>query len=66
MNDLPWTKQNFASGNYFQLPLLSVKTNIHFTPLQISPFQIMADTWFYETIISAIEVALFYNLLFPY
>ena len=30
-----------------------VKTNIHFALLQISPFQIMADTWFYETIIVA-------------
>ena len=38
-------------------PLLSVKTNIHFAPLQISPFQIMADTWFYKTTISATEVA---------
>ena len=36
-----------------------VKTNIHFALLQISPFQVMADTWFYDTII----VALFYNLL---
>ena len=47
--DLPFTEQNFASDKREKKQLLS---NIHFAPLQISSFQIMADTWFYKTVLN--------------
>ena len=47
--DLPFTEQNFASVKREKKQLLS---NIHFAPLQISSFQIMADTWFYKTVLN--------------